>query len=450
MTDDRPAEPVTPEPGGGSANADLRVPVLARVEGEGAMHVRVVDGRVTDLKLEIYEPPRFFEAFLRGRTHGEPVDITARICGICPVAYQMSACHALERLSGVSVDPGVRELRRLLYCGEWIASHILHIGLLHAPDFLGYHSGIDIAADHPEMIEGILGIKQVGNAVMELLGGRAVHPINVRLGGFHRLPTLSQLQAIVPSLEEARDRCIEVVRWTAGFDVPELTMDAELVSLRHGGEYPFNEGRIVSNRGLDLDASDFEAVALEEQVPHSTALHARLDGQRIYHVGPLARYANNADLLPSSVRDLAADVGLEPVVTNPFRSIVVRSIETLFALEEAIRIIGDHRPPDRPFVEVPPAAGTGWAATEAPRGLLYHRYQTDRDGIIEQAQIIPPTSQNQPVIEADLRRLVEANLHLDPDELRHRCEQSIRNHDPCISCATHFLDLTIDHDGAER
>jgi coenzyme F420-reducing hydrogenase alpha subunit len=344
----------------------------------------------------------------------------------------------------------VRELRRLLYCGEWIASHILHIGLLHAPDFLGYHSGIDIAADHPEMIEGILGIKQVGNAVMELLGGRAVHPINVRLGGFHRLPTLSQLQAIVPSLEEARDRCIEVVRWTAGFDVPELTMDAELVSLRHGGEYPFNEGRIVSNRGLDLDASDFEAVALEEQVPHSTALHARLDGQRIYHVGPLARYANNADLLPSSVRDLAADVGLEPVVTNPFRSIVVRSIETLFALEEAIRIIGDHRPPDRPFVEVPPAAGTGWAATEAPRGLLYHRYRTDRDGIIEQAQIIPPTSQNQPVIEADLRRLVEANLHLDPDELRHRCEQSIRNHDPCISCATHFLDLTIDHDGAER
>jgi len=436
---------------GSDDRIDIRVPILARVEGEGAMHVKVDDGKVTDIRLEIYEPPRFFEAFLRGRAHHEPVDITARICGICPVAYQMSACHALERLSGIEVESGVRDLRRVLYCGEWISSHALHIGLLHAPDFLGYHSGIEMAAEHPEMVEGLLSVKRVGNRIMEVLGGRAIHPVNIRLGGFHRLPDRADLDGLVPELIEARERCVEVVRWTAGFDFPELSHDYEFVSLHHPDEYPFNEGRIVSNRGLDIDASEFEEWSAEEQVPHSTALWSRLrerdpDRDRDrgwYHVGPLARWANNADVLPASVRDLAADVGIEPVVTNPFKSIVVRSLETLFAVEEALRLITERRPPGRPSVPVAPQTGTGWAATEAPRGLLYHRYQTDADGIIEEAEIIPPTAQNQPTIEADLHRLVEANLGLDHDELQRRCEQAIRNYDPCISCATHFLTLTV-------
>lgn len=435
---------------------DIRVPILARVEGEGAMHVQVDGGRVTDIRLEIYEPPRFFEAFLRGRGHEEPVDITARICGICPVAYQMSACHALERLSGVQVEPGIRDLRRLLYCGEWIASHALHIGLLHAPDFLGYHSGIDMAAEHPAMVEGLLAVKRTGNRIMEVLGGRAIHPVNIRLGGFHRLPDPADLQGLVAELTEARERCIDTVRWTAGFDFPELSHDYEFVSLHHPDEYPFNEGRIVSNRGLDIDAAEFERWSVEEQVPHSTALWSRLQERDRapdhgwYHVGPLARWANNAAALPASVQDLAADVGIEPVVTNPFKSIVVRSLETLFAVEESLRLIAGYAPATRPFVSVQPVEGTGWAATEAPRGLLYHRYQTDADGTIEAAAIIPPTAQNQPTIEADLRRLVEADLaldrDLDRDELEHRCEQAIRNYDPCISCATHFLTLTIDGD----
>lgn len=430
---------------GSDDRIDIRVPILARVEGEGAMHVQVDDGRVTDIRLEIYEPPRFFEAFLRGRAHHEPVDITARICGICPVAYQMSACHALERLSGVQVDPGVRDLRRLLYCGEWISSHALHIGLLHAPDFLGYHSGIDMATDHPEMVEGLLSVKRVGNRIMEVLGGRAIHPVNIRLGGFHRLPGRDDLQGLVAELIEARERCVEVVRWTAGFDFPDLSHDYEFVSLHHPDEYPFNEGRIVSNRGLDIDASEFERWSVEEQVPHSTALWSRVRGQDPgwYHVGPLARWANNHGVLPATIRDLASEVGLGPVVTNPFKSIVVRSLETLYAVEEAIRLLSEHPAPERPSVPVLPRSGTGWAATEAPRGLLYHRYRTDEEGVIQEAVIIPPTAQNQPTIEADLRRLVEANLELDHDELRHRCEQAIRNYDPCISCATHFLTLTV-------
>ncbi len=425
-------------------NVDFHVPVLARVEGEGAMHVTVANGEVTDVRLEIYEPPRFFEALLRGRDYTEPVDITARICGICPVAYQMSAAHSIERACGVTIGGSIRELRRLLYCGEWIESHVLHIGFLHAPDFLGYHSGIAIAADHPEMVERVLTLKKTGNAVVDVVGGRPIHPVNVRLGGFYRAPTRQELTSLVPKLEEAREICIDLIRWTAGFDFPELSHDYEFVSLRHPDEYPFNEGRIVSNRGLDIDASEFEQVSVEEHVAHSTALHSRFRDGHWYQVGPLARYANNFDLLPSDVQALAVEVGMGPVETNPFKSIVVRGLETLFAIEEALRVINAYVPPEQPFVEVPARAGEGWAATEAPRGLLYHRYRIDDGGRILEAQIIPPTAQNQPCIESDLRRFVAANLHLDLDELQLRCEQTIRNYDPCISCSTHFLKLTID------
>ncbi len=423
----------------------LNVPVLARVEGEGAMHVEVTDGEVTDIRLEIYEPPRFFEAFLRGRAWTEPVDITARICGICPVAYQMSACRAIERLAGVTVGDRIGELRRLLYCGEWISSHGLHIGFLHAPDFLGFHSGLDLAADHPAVVEGLLQLKRTGNRIMETVGGRAIHPVNVKAGGFHRAPSPTELAGLIPDLEESCEFAAELVRWTAGFEFPELTHDYEFVSLRNGERYPFIEGRVVSNRGLDIDQAELEDHIVEEHVSHSTTLHGRLRSGGWYHVGPMARWANNADLLPSTVLDLADEVGIEKVVTNPFRSIVVRSLETFFALDEALRLIGDYQPPSPPAAEVPAVAGHGAAVTEAPRGILYHLYRTQSDGMITEAQIIPPTSQNLPTIEADLRRFVTGHLDLDRDELELRCEQTIRNYDPCISCATHFLDLTVEH-----
>lgn len=427
-------------------DVDLHVPVLARVEGEGAMHVKTANGKVTDIKVEIYEPPRFFEGFLRGRDFAEPADITARICGICPVAYQMSATHAMERIAGVEVTGALRELRRLLYCGEWIQSHVLHIGFLHAPDFLGYHSGIAIAADHPEMVERVLFLKRTGNDLVELLAGRPIHPVNVRNGGFYRTPSRGDLQTLVSPLIEARDICVDLVRWTAGFDFPDLEQNYQFVSLRHPNEYPMNEGRIVSNRGLDIDASQFEEFSIEEHVEHSTALHSRLADGSWYHTGPLARWANSFDLLPEGIRELAREVQIPAEVNNPFKSIVVRSLETLYAVEEALRIIEAYVPPATPAIEVPATAGVGWAATEAPRGLLYHRYETDAAGTILSANIVPPTAQNLPTIELDLRRFVEQNLHLDDEALGHHCEQTIRNYDPCISCSTHFLTLDISRD----
>jgi sulfhydrogenase subunit alpha len=440
-------------------NVDLHVPTLTRVEGEGAMHVVVDDGVVTDVRLEIYEPPRMFEAFLRGRSYREPVDITARICGICPVAYQMSAAHAMERLAGARVPGPIRDLRRLLYCGEWIESHVLHIAFLHAPDFLGVDSGIAIAQRHPELMAEVLHLKKTGNRIMEVIGGRPIHPVNVRLGGFYRAPGRAELAALLPDLERAHAAAVALVRWAAGFEFPgipdRLAERTEFVSLRDPDGYPLNEGRVVSNHGLDLDVAEFGERVRELHVAHSTALQAMLDGDRRYQVGPLARWINNYDLLPDSVRDLAAEVGVGPVENNPFRSILVRGLETVWAVEEAMRIVRDHVPPTAPFVEVPPLAGVGHGATEAPRGLLYHRYELDAAGTILDAVIVPPTSQNQIAIEADLRDFVQSHLDLDDHELGHRCEQVIRNYDPCISCATHFLRFEIDRgaraaDGGDR
>jgi coenzyme F420-reducing hydrogenase alpha subunit len=417
---------------------------LARVEGEGGMRVEIDDGRVTDVKLRIYEPPRFFEAFLRGRAFTEAPDITARICGICPVAYQMSSVLALERICGVVVDGPLRELRRLLYCGEWIESHALHVFMLHAPDFLGYESAIELARDHPELVAKALELKKIGNRVMTVVGGREVHPINVRVGGWYRAPRRSELDALLEPLERALELALEAVAFAAGLPFPEYRREYELVCLSHPGEYPIDRGRIVSSAGLDMDVSEYDEHFVEEHVPWSNALHSRIRERGSYLCGPLARFALAADRLTPLARRAAREAGLEPGERNPFKSIVVRCVELVDAVDEAIALVLAYRAPSAPAVDVRPRAGIGWGATEAPRGVLYHRYELDADGTIVSAKIVPPTSQNQRTIEEDLRGVVEANVDTPDDELALLCEQTIRNYDPCISCATHFLRLEVE------
>lgn len=431
---------------------DISVSALARVEGEGAMHIRVADGLVERVELEIYEPPRYFEALLRGRSFLEPPDITARICGICPVAYQLSSIRAIESLCGAEIPVGIEQLRRLLYCGEWIESHVLHIFLLHAPDFLGYQGAIEMAADHRELVETALRLRKAGNTVLEVLGGRAIHPINVRVGGFHRAPTQAQLDALAEELIWCGDAAADTVRLVAGFEFPELTAEHTFVALRPepgsgppgATGYPIDAGRIATSTGLDLPVEAWPDHFHEEQMEHSTALHGRFRDGGIYQVGPTARFNLNADRLPPATADLAAEVGLVIPVLNPYRSIVVRAVELHYAIEEALRLIAAYDPPEVAAVPVSPVAGVGHGATEAPRGILYHRYEITADGVITNAVIVPPTSQNQPAIESDLAGFVQSNLHLDDADLQWRCEQAIRNYDPCISCSTHFLDLTVD------
>ena len=424
----------------------IKVDYLARVEGESGMWVRIKDGRVADVKLKIFEPPRFFEAFLRGRSYLEAPDITARICGICPIAYQMSAVHAMEDALGISIPAPIRDLRRLVYCGEWIESHALHIFMLHAPDFLGYPDAIHMAKDHPRLVQQGLELKKTGNEVISLLGGRAIHPINVRVGGFYRTPTRQELAPLSEHLKRGRDACREVVRWSRTLPVRDYSRDYEFVALRHPSEYPMNEGRIVSNRGLDITAQAYDAHFEEEQVPYSNALHSVIKGGGAYLTGPLARFNLNFDRLPPSIQEAAREVGLAGACVNPFESIIVRSLEMLYAFDEAVRIIDRYEPPEVPFAACEPSQATGYAATEAPRGTLYHRYRIDGNGVIQDAKIVPPTSQNQKMIESDLREYVSPRVEMPADQLRAECEQVIRNYDPCISCSTHFLKLEVERE----
>jgi coenzyme F420-reducing hydrogenase alpha subunit len=423
----------------------IKVGALARVEGEGALHVRVHGGRVEEVRLEIYEPPRFFEAFLRDRPLADAPDITSRICGICPIAYQLSACAAMEDALGIQVPEPIRRLRRLIYCGEWMESHGLHVFMLHAPDFLGYPGAIEMARDgHAELVERGLRIKKAGNDLLRVIGGRAVHPINLRVGGFYRAPTPAELAPVAQGLERAREELVETVRWAGSLDFPERELDSELVALHDGGRYPIESGAVISSAGLDIQPSEFPEHVVEEQVPHSTALHSRIRERGNYVVGPLARFSLNHAALSPLAKDAAREAGLGEVCRNPFQSIVVRSVEMLYAADEALRLIDGYDPPDPPAVpfEPRPGAGSGW--TEAPRGMLWHRYELRADGRIESARIVPPTSQNQASIEDDLRGFVQTNLELPDEELQWRCEQAVRNYDPCISCSTHFLRLELD------
>lgn len=422
---------------------DIRVPMLARVEGEGALELSIRDGAIDEMRLRIYEPPRLFEKLLEGRSYAEVPDIVARICGICPVAYQMSAVQAIENAFGVQVSEWVRDMRRAMYCGEWIESHALHIHLLAAPDFLGADSVVALAAKHPDAVRRGLRLQALGNDIIRLFGGRSVHPVGVCVGGFHHAPHPADVAQLVQRLRAALPQAQELVQWAAGLPLPADSQSFVSVALRHPEQYGIYEGRIASSDGLDIAVDEYEAHFREMQVPHSTALHSLLH-DRDYLVGPIARLNLNHRNLSPPVREALDGAGIAVPSDNMFHSIVARAVEIYSGLWEAVRILERYVPTDAPHAQVAPRAGIGAGATEAPRGLLWHRYETDADGRIVRAGIVPPTSQNQARIEADLKSSLEAyGLNRPDDELRQRGEMIIRNYDPCISCATHFLDLTV-------
>lgn len=424
----------------------IKVDYLTRVEGEGALTIRYKGNQPSAVELSIFEPPRFFEAFLRTRSLFEVPDIVARICGICPVAYQMSACHAIEDALGVEIDGPLRALRRLLYCGEWIESHGLHAFMLHAPDFLGYPDAMTMAKDHRDWVARGLAIKKSGNAIVSTLGGREIHPINVKIGGFYRVPTRNELEGLLPSLTTALEYAIAATKWFATFEYPDFERDYEFVALRHKDEYPFCEGRIVSTKGVNIDIHDVEKTFVEEHVAHSTALQAYVQGRADYFCGPLARFNINADKLSPRAAELAQKIAFVAPVKNPYKSLLARGIELVQVLEEATNIIQKYERPDKPAVDVTPRAGVGYGCTEAPRGILWHRYNIDAEGLITDARIVPPTSQNQKCIERDLWQVAPTLATMDHGAATRRAEQTVRNYDPCISCSTHFLKLTIERE----
>ncbi|CAK0753857.1 sulfhydrogenase subunit alpha [Gammaproteobacteria bacterium] len=419
---------------------------LTRIEGEGSLRLRVRDGKIVEAHLGIFESPRYFEALVVGRTPDEVIDIVARICGICPAAYQMSAVHGFESLFGVCIDPSARALRRLLYCGEWIESHTLHIYLLHLPDFLGYESVIAMAADYRTAVEKALKAKKAGNELLRVLGGRSIHPVSVRVGGWSHVPRKSELLALRPALDAGLAIAQETVKLTTGLNMPAFARERRLVSLRHPQEYPYNEGRIVSSDGIDIAPDKWRDAFEEFQVEGSNALYARaLDNKGVYLLGATARVSlATAQLHPLAQEALAASGYAELIRTNIYASIVARAVELVHAFAEAIDLIDAYHPPAEPLVPWQSRPGVAAWTTEAPRGMLFHRYEVDEAGRIQKAQIVPPTSQNQAAIEADMVVAAKEILDLPHAEATHHLEQMIRSYDPCISCSTHFLDLSIE------
>jgi coenzyme F420-reducing hydrogenase alpha subunit len=432
-------------PGGTDLAVDVRN--LTRVEGEGSLHLRVRDGAVESARLEIFEAPRYFERLVVGRSMDEVIDIVARICGICPVAYQMTAVHAAEAAFGITVDPATFALRRLLYCGEWIESHALHVYLLHLPDLLGYPSAIDLAQHARATVEGGLRLKRAGNAIVARIGGRAIHPVSVRVGGFSRVIRREEIASLRAELVEAQRLADETIDLVARLEPPAFRREARLVALRESGAYPMNHGRIVSSDGLDIAATAWESMFEERQVAWSNALQAVDRAGRPYLLGPSARVTLDADLLhPRAAAALTRYDLADRIAHEPNWSIAARAVELVHAVAEAIDIVDGYEPPARGLVDWRPRAGTAAWATEAPRGLLFQRFDLDRDGRVVEARIVPPTSQNQAAIEADLALFAPTILDRPHAEITHLLEQLIRSYDPCISCATHFLDLHVEEE----
>ncbi len=425
---------------------DIEVPALARVEGEGALYIRMKDGSIQDIQVNIYEPPRFFEGFLQDRYFQEVPDITARICGICPVAYQMSSVQALEQALGITIFPETRLLRRLFYCAEYIESHALHIYMLQGPDMVGHESAITLAGAAPEVVKKALRLKKIGNSLLRAIGGRSVHPVNACVGGFYRWPDKDAIRSLVPDLEWALQASLETVEFGASLKYPDFEMDYDFVALTRPDEYAIYDGEILSSKSGKIEVEAYESAYLESHVAHSNALHSHTRGGSTYFVGPLARFNLNFEQLRPIAKQAAQKAGVKLPLRNPFMGLVARAVELVEVCDLALEIARSYNPQGLSAATFKVKAGEGSGVSEAPRGLLYHRYQVDEQGLIRYAKITPPTAQNFAQMEADLWKFAPTVIDLPHEETTLACEHLLRTYDPCISCATHFLKLTIDRD----
>jgi coenzyme F420-reducing hydrogenase alpha subunit len=421
---------------------NISIPALTRVEGEGALYIKSKDNQIEEIKLDIYEPPRFFEGFLQGRFFQEVPDITARICGICPVAYQMSSVQALENAFGVEISQDVLDLRRLLYCAEYIESHVLHIYMLQAPDLLRTPSVIEIAEIAPELVKKALRSKKLGNDLLKAIGGRSVHPVNTKVGGFYRWPEKSKFQDLMEDFKWGLEFARETARWAITLDYPDFEMNYEYVAASNPDHYAIYDGEVLSSKGIKVPVEEYETRYLESHVPQSTALHSHTTDGDSYFVGPLARYNLNYDQLRPAAKDIAEEIGFKPPEFNPYKGLIARAIETIEAYDVALELMEKYDPNGPAHENFELKNGEGYGVSEAPRGLLYHRYKVGKDGLIKEAKITPPTAQNYAQMEADLAKLAPEVLFDRPvEEASLELEHLLRSYDPCISCSTHFLKL---------
>lgn len=415
---------------------------ISRVEGQGSLEVTVSNGKVSDVKLKIFEAPRFFEAFLRGRNALELPELASRICGICPISHVITSAKAVENALEVSLDERTIALRKALALSGIMQSHALHIYFLATPDFLGYPSAIAASKDLADVVRRGFRLKRVANMVSEYIGGRAVHPVTLTVGGFTRPPSAQRLEEIVKALDDASEDAFETVKLVSGFKYPEFEPNHVNVALSSGDGYAITEGVAKTSSGEYFEGRDYRGHVSEEQVPHSNTKRSTLKNNSSFKVGPVSRFNLNHDSLCDMAKEAAEKAGLKPPVRNPFKSTVVRAVEIVQAIEEMRSILegGVNIPPPR---KTRFRQSTGAALTEAPRGLLYHSYAIDRDGNVLNADIVTPTAHNSWRIEKDICELVPSVAHLDEDALRSLLGMLVRAYDPCISCSVHAFTVKL-------
>lgn len=422
----------------------IRVHHLTRVEGHGDIIARIRDGRVEEVRFDIVEAPRFFEAFLRGKHFREVVHVAPRICGICSVSHKCAALKATEAALGVEVSDQTVLLRRLAFHGEVISSHILHIYFLASPDFLGLNSIFELARTDRESVLRGMRLKRLGYDICATVAGRHTHPVAMTVGGFSFVHSMDELMKLRKQLLAAMDDVRETARFFATLTIPSFERETEYVALSHPDTYAFYDGDVVSSRGGRIPAEQYRDAIKEYLVPTSTAKHARWSGPS-YMVGALARLNTNFQQLSPMAREVADELCLEPPCHNPFMNIAAQIVECAHCVEDAVAIIDRLREAGIEAKEestpVQARQGAGVGAVEAPRGTLFHEYHYDDAGTCRWANQVIPTAQNLANLDADMRAVAEQVTGKDEESIRSRLEMLVRAYDPCISCSVHVLDM---------
>lgn len=425
-------------------NKDMKISVehLTRVEGHGNIEVDLQNGELKKCILDIVEAPRFFEAMVRGKNYFEVPHITSRICGICSIGHTFASINAVEDAFGFKPDETILLLRKLLLHGENLQSHTLHVYFLAAPDFLGAPSVMPLIKSNPDVVKRALRMKWLANYICDVVGGRTVHPITTRPGGFTKIPTKKELLDLREKLVEGLDDLSQTLDLFATLKIPNFERETEFISLKGVDEYPFYDGDMKSSLNYDTPKHDYKKVTNEFIVPHSTAKHCKAKTDAIM-VGALARVNNNFDLLNNEAKEAASKFNFKPISYNPYMNNVAQVIEIVHSHYDSIQMIDKLLDMDLGHArwEITPKAGEGVGAVEVPRGILYHHYKFNSDGILEKANCIIPTNQNLENIDLDMKKLVPEILDKSKEEITLMLEMLVRAYDPCISCSTHLLDV---------
>lgn len=421
-------------------NINVNVDHLTRVEGHGNIVVNVKEGKIEECKWEVVEAPRFFEAFVRGRSYLEIAHITSRICGICSIGHTLCSLQATEAAMGVKISEQTRLLRRILIQGENLQSHVLHSYFLAAPDFVGAPSVFPLVQTHPEVVVRALRMKKLANDLCDVFGGRTVHPITPTVNGFTKLPEIKDIKEIRRRLVAAGPDLEATLALFKTLKIPDFQRETEYISLKSKEEYALYEGVIASTDAGTTPVANYRNWTNEYLVPQSTAKYTK-HVRDSYMVGALARFNNNHDQLPARVQKAAEELGLKAPCYNPFMNTVVQVVEVVHALDESIRLIDELldkglKEEDRRILL---KAGRGVGSVDVPRGILFHDYTYDKNGICVEANCIIPTNQNHANIQKDMEALLPQVLDRPQEEIRLSLEMLVRAYDPCISCSTHLL-----------